>query len=121
ERLQRLLLHPLAARLGLLLVAGEAVEEVLVVVRLPERLGRSEEIDAILDDAGGNQLDVRDDPDFLDGDVAGRQVLRDGQLERALVAGVAVLEVVVYLERALPETLPPGDDCAVQFLECARA
>src|SRR5205823_14291087 len=58
QRLEGLLYRPLARGLGLLLVAGEGVEEVLVVVRLAEGLGRREQVDALLEDARRNQLDV---------------------------------------------------------------
>ncbi len=119
QALGRLLRDSLAARLGLLLVAGEAVVEVLVVVGLAERLGRREEVDAVLDDARRHQLDVRRDAHFLDGDVARREVLRDGQLQRALLAALAVLEVIEHLHAALPEALPPDDDGAVQVLQRA--
>ena len=119
QRLDRLLRRALARRLGLLLVARECVEEVLVVVRLAERLGRGEQVDALLQDARRHQLDVGSDADLLDRHVARSQVLRDGQLESALVARILVLEVVEDLDRPLPEALPAHDEGAVQVLERA--
>ena len=91
----------------------------LVVVRLAERLRRREQIDAILEDARRHQLDVRRDADFLDRHVAWRQVLRDGQLERALVRRVLLLEIVQDLDGSLSEALPSDDDRAVQVLQRA--
>ena len=92
----------------------------LVVVRLAERLGRREQVDAILEDARRHELDVRRDAHLLDREIARSQVLRDGQLERALVTRFLVLEVVEDLHRAFAEALPPDDDRAVQVLQRAR-
>ncbi len=84
QALERLLAvdHVLALRRELLL-AG--VAEVVVEVGLTHRLARREHVDAVLRHPGGDELDVRDDADLLDRDVARREVLRDRELERRVV------------------------------------
>ncbi len=120
QRLVRLLRDPLPARLGLLFVARESIEEVLVVIGLAEGLGRRPEVDPVLENARRHQLDVGRDADLLDRHVPGRQVLRDGELEGALVARIAVLEVVEHLHAAFAEALAADDDRAVEVLQRAR-
>ncbi len=106
-----------------LVAAGLAgrVPEVVLEVRLAQRLPRGEDVHPIRGDAGGHQLDVRLDAHLLDGDVARGEVLGDGELERALVVGVpgGRAELVEHLHRALAEGLLADDDRPVQVLQRA--
>ena len=98
----------LLPRLGLLRPgaggAAGGVREVGVEVGLAHRARRREVVHLLLQRAAGQEQHVRGDPDLLDRDVAGREVLRDRQLERGLLVRPAGLgEVVEHLDGALPE------------------
>ena len=72
------------------------------------------EVHGLLIDGHGADSDVGHDTDALNRDVAGREVLRHGELQRRVV-----LELVQDLHRALAEALLADDQRAIVILERA--
>ena len=99
----------------LLAVVRAAVREVRGEVRLAQVAAVDEQVHVLGVDRHRLNLDVGHDADALDRDVARREVLRDGELERPAVVVVAIQD----LDRALAERALADDQRAVVVLERA--